>query len=245
MKNIITLVILLVITPKVMCQTYKIENRHLARILQVTDGRLSTQSIVNKQAKTTLRPISCDEFAIRFSLPGSKDSADCYVSAKDFAVVSVSPYSNPQCPKSKGYRFRLQGKQHGLSLDVCYELAEDDSYCRKHLKLTSDRDIRLKRIDVEAIAFEDAHQNYTIKKITAQGSAQWKPGLGHPCRRTEMVPEDVSHFPERASSWRRPAAERSVWLYGMDRQTRIYIAPQSIGRVPSLPHQIGQNHRHA
>ena len=115
MKNIITLVILLVITPKVMCQTYKIENRHLARILQVTDGRLSTQSIVNKQAKTTLRPISCDEFAIRFSLPGSKDSADCYVSAKDFAVVSVSPYSNPQCPKSKGYRFRLQGKQHGLS----------------------------------------------------------------------------------------------------------------------------------
>lgn len=185
MKNIITLVILLVIAPKVMCQTYKIENRHLARILQVTDGRLSTQSIVNKQAKTTLRPISCDEFVIRFSLPDSKNSTDCYVSAKDFTVVSVSPYSNPQCPKSKGYRFRLQGKQHGLSLNVCYELAEDDSYCRKHLELTSDQDIRLKRIDVEAIAFEDAHQNYTIKKITAQGSAQWKPGLGQPLYTTQ------------------------------------------------------------
>lgn len=49
------------------------------------------------------------------------------------------------------------------------------------------------------------------------------PRLGYPCRRTEMEPEDVSHFPERASAWRCPAAKRSVWLYGMDRQTR-YIS---------------------
>ena len=40
-------------------------------------------------------------------------------------------------------------------------------------------------MNVEAIAFEDAYQNYTLKKITARGSAQWKPGLGQPVYTTK------------------------------------------------------------
>lgn len=184
-KNIITFIILLITIPKITAQTYKVENKHLARILQVTEGRLSTLSIINKQAKTVLRPTSCDEFSLRFSIPAQMNNTDHILSAKDFTVISASPYVNPQRPESKGYLFRLQGKENDLSLTVCYELAEDESYCRKHLELTSCRDICLKRIDVEAIAFEDAYQNYTLKKITARGNAQWKPGLGQPLYTTQ------------------------------------------------------------
>ena len=87
--------------------------------------------------------------------------------------------------RKQGYQFQLRGKENDFSLIVYYELASNDAFCRKSLRFTSNQDILLKRVNVEAIAFEDAYQNYTLKKITARGSAQWKPGLGQPVYTTK------------------------------------------------------------
>ena len=184
-KLISTIIILSLSTLAITAQTYRMENKHLARIVQVTDGRLHTQTILNKQAQTELTPTSCDEFSLRFSIPGETENTDYILSAKDFIVTSVSPYANPKRPESKGYQFQLRGKENDFSLIVYYELASNDAFCRKSLRFTSNQDILLKRVNVEAIAFEDAYQNYTLKKITARGSAQWKPGLGQPVYTTK------------------------------------------------------------
>lgn len=184
-KLISTIIILSLSTLTITAQTYRMENKHLARIIQVTDGRLHTQTILNKQAQTELTPTSCDEFSLRFSIPGETENTDYILSAKDFIVTSVSPYANPERPESKGYQFQLRGKENDFSLIVYYELASNDAFCRKSLRFTSNQDILLKRVNVEAIAFEDAYQNYTLKKITARGSAQWKPGLGQPVYTTK------------------------------------------------------------
>lgn len=48
-KLISTIIILSLSTLAITAQTYRMENKHLARIIQVTDGRLHTQTILNKQ----------------------------------------------------------------------------------------------------------------------------------------------------------------------------------------------------
>ena len=73
-KLISTIIILSLSTLAITAQTYRMENKHLARIVQVTDGRLHTQTILNKQAQTELTPTSCDEFSLRFSIPGGSVS---------------------------------------------------------------------------------------------------------------------------------------------------------------------------
>ena len=140
-KLISTIIILSLSTLAITAQTYRMENKHLARIVQVTDGRLHTQTILNKQAQTELTPTSCDEFSLRFSIPGETENTDYILSAKDFIVTSVSPYANPKRPESKGYQFQLRGKENDFSLIVYYELASNDAFCRKSLRFTSNQDI--------------------------------------------------------------------------------------------------------
>lgn len=189
--NFITLLVVLLPLTQTQAQSYIMENRYMARILQVTDGVLSTQSIKNKRAHTTLVPIKCDEFVVHFI----KNKVEMSLSNKDFKVSSVSAYTNPLQPDSKGYQFQLQNDAHALSLIVYYEMSADDAYCRKHLSIIPSEEIFLKKVDVEAISFDDAYQNYTIKQITAKGSALWKPGLGQPVYTTKSATFWGTEFP--------------------------------------------------
>ena len=69
-KLISTIIILSLSTLAITAQTYRMENKHLARIVQVTDGRLHTQTILNKQAQTELTqsPVK-QKIPITFYLP--------------------------------------------------------------------------------------------------------------------------------------------------------------------------------
>lgn len=163
-------------TKPVYGQTYMLENSHLARVMQVADGKLFTHSIVNKEAHTVLQPILCDEFVLCLQ----EDEKDLKLTNKDFEVTGVKRYGSSERLGRKGYQFTLKGKEHKLSLEIFYEMAEDEAFCHKYIKISSVKDMLIKKICVEAIEFEDACQNYTIRKLTAKGSAQWKPGLGQP-----------------------------------------------------------------
>ena len=72
-KLISTIIILSLSTLAITAQTYRMENKHLARIIQVTDRRLHTQTILNKQAQTELTPTSCDAVSYtHLTLPKQK-----------------------------------------------------------------------------------------------------------------------------------------------------------------------------
>lgn len=183
-QGICTLLILFTFIGRTQAQIYTVENRYIARTLQVSDGVLSTKVLLNKEAGTKLLPINCDEFLLHLTL---LDHTEKVLSNKDFKVISVSTYTNPVYSQSKGYKFLLQDKKNNISLTVCYELAKEDTYCRKHIEINSGQDIILKKIDVEAISFKDAYQNYTLKQLTAKGPSQWKPGLGQPVYTTRTA----------------------------------------------------------
>lgn len=173
-------------------KVYVLENPYMSRTLAVKDGVLSTQQIVNKQAGTNLVPVSCQEFALRISEGTDKEGTDRILTAKDFVVESVDKKFSSSI---KSYRFRLKNKTHKLTVDVCYELAEDNFYGHKYLEITSGKKVTLEKIDVESIAFEDAFQNYKLKLITARKSGGWKPGLGQPVYTTATATFWGMEFP--------------------------------------------------
>lgn len=105
-------------------------------------------------------PVSCQEFALRISEGTDKEGTDRILTAKDFVVESVDKKFSSSI---KSYRFRLKNKTHKLTVDVCYELAEDNFYGHKYLEIISGKKVTLEKIDVESIAFEDAFQNYKLK----------------------------------------------------------------------------------
>ena len=173
-------------------KVYVLENPYMSRTLAVKDGVLSTQQIVNKQAGTNLVPVSCQEFALRISEGTDKEGTDRILTAKDFVVESVDKKFSSSI---KSYRFRLKNKTHKLTVDVCYELAEDNFYGHKYLEIISGKKVTLEKIDVESIAFEDAFQNYKLKLITARKSGGWKPGLGQPVYTTATATFWGMEFP--------------------------------------------------
>ena len=173
-------------------KVYVLENPYMSRTLAVKDGVLSTQQIVNKQAGTNLVPVSCQEFALRISEGTDKEGTDRILTAKDFVVESVDKKFSSSI---NSYRFRLKNKTHKLTVDVCYELAEDNFYGHKYLEITSGKKVTLEKIDVESIAFEDAFQNYKLKLITARKSGGWKPGLGQPVYTTATATFWGMEFP--------------------------------------------------
>ncbi len=109
--------------------TYRLENSFLTRTLEVNNGVLVTQSILNKLSEKTLTPLSCEEFALRISGGTDKEGTDRTLTAKDFTVLSVSNYNLAPGKKGHGYKFILNNKQEALSVTVCYELADNDSFC--------------------------------------------------------------------------------------------------------------------
>lgn len=164
---------------------YRLENSYLSRILEVKRGILLTQSITNKLAGKTLYPLACDEFALRVSDGTDREGTDRILTAKDFTFCSVARYELSAGRKGHGYKFILKNPAEALTVTVCYELADDDAFCHKYLQIYAGQSVVLERIDVESISLPDAHQNYTIEEITAQGSGRWKPGLGQPVYTTK------------------------------------------------------------
>lgn len=184
MKKVTFLIINIVIALEIFAQTenvgktfYTLENSRFSRTLMVQNGILSTQQIVNKDAKTILTPIACDEFVLRISQGTDKENTDIVLTAKDFVVTSVNKKS---ADSSEGYQFHLENKARSLQVDVHYEFSADNFYINKYLILHSDKKVTLEKIDVEAVSFNDAYQNYQLKQITARQKAGWKPGLGQP-----------------------------------------------------------------
>lgn len=161
-------------------KNYSLKNRHLERVICVTaDGHLSTVSMNNRLAEVQLPlSVSSDEFRLRISKGTDKEGTDRILTAKDFKVSEVSSYANPTDRQSKGYCFELQNED--LTVEVVYELKPSDFYAHKKLVIKPAHDLTLERVDVEAVAVEDAQQNYTIREIYAQGPSHWKPGLGQP-----------------------------------------------------------------
>lgn len=160
-------------------ESYSLKNQFMERVLHVSsDGQLSTELLENKRASTHLQPEACAEFQLRISDGTDKENTDRMLTNRDFRVVDVTDYTNPEHKKSKGYQFTLQNEE--VWLKIRYELEADEPFCRKSMEIVPLRDLTLERVDVEAIRLEDAHQNYTIREMFAQGSHHWKPGLGQP-----------------------------------------------------------------
>lgn len=158
---------------------YKLENRYLSRQLSVEDGKLRTQGFENKLTKVPILPLLCNEFALRLSDGTDKVGTDRLVNTEDFQVKKIQ--KKPMtADRISGYKFVLYNDKEDMNVILHYELKEDEPYCRKYLQIIPGREVTIEQVDVESIAIEDAYQNYTIKNITSQAPAQWKPGLGQP-----------------------------------------------------------------
>jgi hypothetical protein len=173
---------------------YVIENSSLRRSLTVDQGKLVTTEIVNKRADKVLVPLVCQEFRLRISQGTHTTDTDVVLTSDDFTFSEFKKYALPE-DVGRGMAFVLKNKPHQLTVAVHYELAKDEFYLRKHLEITSGKPVTLERIDVDAIAAKDAYQPYTKKLITAQGPAQWKPGLGQPLFTTETATFLGTEFP--------------------------------------------------
>lgn len=158
---------------------YKLENSYISRQLEIKDGKLMTQFIENKLMNTKLVPLNCQEFVLRLSDGTEHTGTDRLVSNKDFKVRNVQTYVSED-GQTSGYKFTLYNSRENMEVILHYELKEDKFFCHKYLHIIPGNAITIEQIDVESIAFEDAYQNYTIKNITTQAPANWKPGLGQP-----------------------------------------------------------------
>ncbi|WP_339708410.1 hypothetical protein [uncultured Kriegella sp.] len=153
---------------------FLIENESLSRTLKITDGKLHTVHIFNKLSGTKITPGDKQEFKIRISQGTHREGTDVELTSEDFTFVKVLHH------ESSALAFLLENTTHELQLEIYYKLEKDDFYMRKHMKIKSDKTVTLERIDVEAIVVEDIYQPYQAKQITAQGVAEWRPGLGQP-----------------------------------------------------------------
>lgn len=153
---------------------FVLENESMKRTIKKVDGKLYTVEINNKIANQKMFPNNGQEFKLRISGGTHTTDTDIELTSEHFDFVKVLK------EEDSSLAFLLKNKEHGLEVEIHYELEKDDFYIKKYLKIKSDKAITLERIDVEALALEDIYQPYQIKQITAQGVAQWRPGLGQP-----------------------------------------------------------------
>jgi len=160
---------------------HQLQNFYLCRTWSVENNTLNTKEIINKRSNMPLTPLKCDEFRLRISKGTHTTGSDKLLTTADFFCIEVKHYDLVS-PLGKGIAFHLNNKEYSLNLVVRYELLNNDFYLRKQLEIKSDEEIFLERVDIEAIAFEDAYQPYTIKEITTQSTKglTWRPGLGQP-----------------------------------------------------------------
>ncbi len=194
---------------------YRLENAYLARILEVNEGVLQTRSVLNKVANKELEPLSCGEFALRLSKGTDKVGTARTVTSKDFLFRSVSAYKLDGTKKGRGYKFTLDNKAEGISVNVHYELSDEDSFCYKYLQIESEKEMTLERVDIESMALADAVQCYTTREITAQGSGRWKPGLGQPLYTTQTATYWGVEFPAATNQVTHQTMDCG-YLYGLN-----------------------------
>lgn len=155
-------------------EEFTIENGFISRTITVTNGLVRTSRIVNKVANKEITPTNDIEFKLRISKGTHVVGSDVELTSNDFVYKKVITNT------SEKLGLRLRSDKHHLTVDVYYEQNADKSYIHKYLTITSDRDIAIERIDIEAIALEDIYQPYQMKQITAQAPSKWRPGLGQP-----------------------------------------------------------------
>lgn len=175
LRSIFTLTIVLMIAGACLKkEEYTIENQFLSRTLTIEGGKLHTIHLKNKLSGEELIPQSDTEFQLRISEGTHIENTDILLTSEDFK------YQNLLKQTAEELVFLLINKTHGLQVELHYELSADSHYLNKFLKVRAEKPITLERIDIETIKLEDIYQPYQIKQITAQGSAQWRPGLGQP-----------------------------------------------------------------
>lgn len=177
MKSVFKLIALGLVLVAVSCvseEGFVIGNKNVSRTLKMIDGKLYTTSIYNKIDEKKLLPNNRQEFKLRISNGTHIEGSDVELSSDDFT------FSNTIKLEDEVMGFLLKNKEHQLQVEVWYELGTEDSYIRKYLKIRSEKPITLERIDVESVALDEIYQPYKIKQITAQGVAEWRPGLGQP-----------------------------------------------------------------
>ena len=213
-----------------LAEEVKLENRFMKRELAVDGGVLVTRSIENKLAGKTLVPCGGSEFRLRISGGTDTPDTDVVLTAADFKVERLRQ-------TKEGAVARLINAKHGLVVEVRYSLALNERYARKQLVLTASKPLTLERIDVEALAFKDAHQPYTLKKITARAGGQWSPGLGQPLYTTESATFWGIEFPA-ASNFVENNELRCGYLWGRALKAgnpySTYPAVVGVGDDPSF-----------
>ncbi|WP_167618922.1 hypothetical protein [Maribellus sediminis] len=168
---------------------YTIENQYLARTLGFKNGNLHTVKLVNKVSGKELVPVDNTEFQLRISDGTEVENSDVLLTSKDFKLKKIVKATASELV------VLLINKAHGLELEVCFELTEGNSYSNKYLKIKSSKPVTLERIDVEVMELDDVYQPYTMKQITAQGPAKWRPGLGQPLYTSESATFWGTEFP--------------------------------------------------
>jgi len=164
--------------------SYLLENQYISRVFKIENQHLRTKEIKNKVANKFIILKSCSEFQLRISQGTHTTQTDVILTGDDFKFISARSY---KLKDGKSLEFLLQNIEHGLFITVCYELNNDDSFMHKYLKIKTSKDVTLERIDVDVISTPDSLQPYKLKKITAHGGRQWKPGLGQPLFTTDSA----------------------------------------------------------
>jgi hypothetical protein len=152
---------------------YTLSNSQVSKTIEVRDGHLKTTQIVNKSTGEKIPIHTKTEFKLRISEGTDQPQTTENLVSSDFALEKVLENS-PNL-----LSFLLTEKQGKMSVELTYSLEENDFYTRKSLRIKAGINLVLERIDLEVIN-GGLVQPYQQKQITAQGPAQWKPGLGQP-----------------------------------------------------------------
>ena len=176
-NNFLLLCCLLLMVVPTFASNYQLENAFLCRQLRFTPY-LHTTGLTNKLLDRQMSVGNSPEFVLRLSDGTDKVGTDFWMTAKDFDVKGYESYKLKN--SGNGVKVSLENKTRGIKVDVYYELPADKPYIHKYLTIHSDRQRTLERIDIDALYLEGSYQPYNKKNITAQASANWKPGLGQP-----------------------------------------------------------------
>jgi hypothetical protein len=205
-----------------------LENRFLKRELAVVDGVLTSRLLENKLAKTMLVPTGGSEFRLRISEGTDTTGTDVELTAADFAVKSLRTTKD-------GVVAVLENATHGLAVKVSYTLAADEPFARKQLTIRAGKPLTIERIDVEALAFADGWQPYTVKAIYSRG--KWSPGLGQPLYTTNSATFWGIEFPA-AYNHVEDGALRCGYLWGHEMKSgetyTTYPAVVGVGDDPAF-----------
>ncbi|MBR9776843.1 MAG: hypothetical protein GYB55_18190 [Cytophagales bacterium] len=152
---------------------YTLSNSHIIKTIEVQDGVLKTTQIENKSTGEKIPIHTKVEFQLRVSEGTDQPNTSETLSSVDFVLDRVLDNSPHRLT------FLLKEKQGKMSVELTYTLDENEFYTRKFLKIKTEINLVLERIDLDVID-GGLVQPYQLKRITAQGPAQWKPGLGQP-----------------------------------------------------------------